>query len=117
MPAPPGYFALTGLQPDGEGHCQFLVAKKYVDALQTAGPTWKFYNLHLLPEILNDPVVIFQGLNREDLNGGYCYSGLPSKKMKSSTITLPPPPGMVALVFVAPDHRGEYHTRLGMASS
>jgi hypothetical protein len=60
--------------------------------------------LHVLVEILSLPTVIFEGLNRDDYEGGYCYSGRASKKMISATIEAPPPPAMVAAVYVAPVH-------------
>jgi hypothetical protein len=106
MSCPAGYKALSGRKPSGSGYCDFLVGIKHLDHLQRYGPSWKFYNLHILSEILSGPTVIFEGLNRDDCERGFCYSGLASKRMQSIDITLPPPPNMVAVVFVLPDHRG-----------
>ncbi len=106
MNVPQGYRGLKGLSPSGQGECQFIVSQKYLEHLYKYGPQWKFYNLHILTEILRDPVVIFEGLKRDDFEGGYCYSGLVSKRMQSPSIELPAPPGMVAVVFVHPTHAG-----------
>jgi hypothetical protein len=106
MSLPRGFLGVTGCCPDGQGECQFLVSMKYVTDLQRIGPSWKFWNLHLLDEILKKPTVIFEGLNRQELDKGYCYSGIASKRMQSKTIALPPPPDLVAVVFVNPDPRG-----------
>jgi hypothetical protein len=105
MNVPKGYLGLSGLCPSGDGKCQFIVSQQHVEHLQRSGPQWKFNNLHVLPEILNDPSVIFEGLKRDDFEGGFCYGGHVSKRMQSTTIELPPPPEMVAVVFVRPRGR------------
>jgi hypothetical protein len=106
MGIPRGFRGLIGLCPSGEGECQFLVRQQYLDHLYKNGPEWKFYNLHILPEILGDPKAIFEGLRRDDFEGGYCYSGYPSKRMQGNSIVLPIPPETVAVVFVNPSVRG-----------
>jgi hypothetical protein len=106
MSVPRDYRELKGLCPAGRGECEFLVPQHYLDHLYKYGPEWKFYNLHILVEILGDPTVIFEGLNRDDFEGGYCYCGQASKRMQGTGIELPPPPEMVAVVFVNPSVRG-----------
>jgi hypothetical protein len=106
MGSPPGYLSLEGKDPSGDGTAEFIVARKKIDDLQRYGPEWKFDNLHILKEILGDPVVILEGLKREEVEHGLCYSGHASKRMRGPDITLPPPPDMVAVVIVSPDHRG-----------
>ncbi len=106
MSVPRGYRGLKGLCPSGHGECQFIVPQSYLDHVYKYGPQWKFWNLHILSEILSDPEVIFEGLKRDDFEGGYCYSGHASKRMQGPGIELPPPPEMVAVVLVHPSLRG-----------
>jgi|SRR5579864_473186 len=106
MSMPRGYLALSGLDPCGSGGCEFCVAKQYVENLQRYGPQWKFWNLHVMKEVLADPIAIFEGLNRSGYGSGYVYSGLYSKQVISSTIETPPHAGFVGIVIVNPDHRG-----------
>jgi len=105
---PPGYFSVKGRCPDedGEEGCDFLVSRSYVDRWQRVGPGWKFYNFHVIPEVLANPSVILGGLKREGHSHGFCYSGRVSKQMQNAEIELPPPPDRVGVVIVCPDHRG-----------
>jgi hypothetical protein len=106
MSVPRGYRSLKGLCPTGEGECDFLVSITYLDHLHKYGPEWKFWNLRILPEVLGHPIVIFQGLKREDYDGGLCYSRRVARRFQGPSIELPPHPDTVAVVFVNPDHRG-----------
>lgn len=101
----PGYIAIEGMGPDGD-ELGFIVSRKYLQDLERRGPKQKLFDAYLLPETLRDPLVIFEGLNREDFHDGYCYCSLPSRRKKSATIDVPSPPGMVFLAFVRPDSRG-----------
>jgi hypothetical protein len=101
-----GYFSLSGLDPSGHGQCEFHVPKEFVDSLQRYGPEWKFLNLHVMKEVLADPIVIFEGLNRIGYDSGYVYSGLFSKRVIKLNVEAPPHPEMVGIVIVNPEDRG-----------
>jgi hypothetical protein len=103
---PEGYLTIEGVSPVSRGPCTFLVARQKVDNLQRYGPSSKFYDLALLPEVLKTPDAIFRGLKREGLTDSYGYSRSPSRRWQSATIELPPPPGLVFVVFINRDHRG-----------
>jgi hypothetical protein len=106
MSVPRGYYSVKGLCPDGRGTCEFCVSINYVEHLQRIGPTWRFWNLHIIPEILGNPVAIFKGLQRDDFEDGFCYSGKPSKRMLDSRVEAPLKPDTVAVVFVHQESRG-----------
>src|SRR5436309_15891613 len=97
---------MSGVPPDRQNAATLLIAKKTVDDLQRYGPSSKFYDMALLPEVLQEPDAIFRGLKREGLTDPYCYSKSPTRRWKSSQIELPPPPGLVFVVSFNRDHRG-----------
>ncbi len=101
-----GYFSLDGLHPSGKGRCTFHVSKHFVEHLERAGPVWKFWNLHIVKEILDAPTAIFEGLNRIGYDSGVVYSGRVSKRIVSKGIEAPPPPDMVGVVIVNSEPRG-----------
>lgn len=106
MDCPRGYLPLPGLCPSGNGRCVFCFAKHTVDQLQRYGPEWKFLNLHVMAEVLNNPAAIFEGLNRIGYDSGYVYSARYSKRYIRGGIEVPAQPGFVGIVVVNPDHRG-----------
>jgi hypothetical protein len=71
------------------------------------GPAWKFLDARLIPETVDDPTAIFEGLNRQGLEEGVCYVTVPSRRWirdggeAGGTIEAPSPPGRVFLVFAA----------------
>jgi len=97
-----GYSAVEGLGPTGE-NCTFWVSISLLKHLQRYGPHQKFYDALLLPEALLKRLRIFQGLNRDGYDGGYGYVSLPSKRYRSHDVELPPPPGLLFIVFVRQD--------------
>lgn len=79
-------------------------------AIYKYGPRYKFYSLcgdkmtytgSSVQEVLLSPTAIFGGV-REHQKGGVCYVGVPSRGWLNSGTSVPPPPGMVFLVFVSP---------------
>lgn len=63
------------------------------------GPKHKFFEPLSIPALLQDPLTIFQGLEREQQETGYCYAGVPEFQFKEHNITVPPPPGMIFTVY------------------
>lgn len=109
----PGYRSVTGMAPDGEGSWDFLVGIAKLQDLERRGPIAKFYDARSVPEILGRPWAVFHGLEREDCEDAYCYCGIPEHRWLSSTVQVPPPPGMTLLVYVFTDHRGHIVTDWG----
>lgn len=101
-----GYLTVTGIAPEGDDEWEFLVAREMIEHLQRSGPRPKFYDSFLLGEILASPAAVFRGLKRDGFEEAYCYCGVPSRRMISTTVEAPPPPGRTFLVYVSSDHRG-----------
>ena len=68
--------------------------------LRTRGHFKKFLEVFSIEEVLTNPTVIFQGLERPEFNDGFCYCGTPSlKHISEDGGTGPAPPGFVFVVF------------------
>jgi len=103
---PRGYYCVPGMSPDGGETWEFLISVRMLQHLERSGPGQKFYDARLLGGLLESPLAVFQGLNREDYEEAHCYSGIPACRWKSSSIQVPPPRGFVFLAFVNSDLRG-----------
>lgn len=97
-----GYYEVEGRTPDGQSRT-FRVPTDLLTHLQRHGPTPKFYDALLLSFALNDWSHVYRGLKREEYEEGYCFVAQPPKRYRSHDIELPPPPGLVFLVFVRSD--------------
>lgn len=93
-----GFFTLLGKDPAGTGECEFKIAQEQVEHLNACGPESKFYGLFSARDVLKNPAVVFEGLNRDGQEKGLCYAGTPKCYRDGSEH--PPHPGMVFLVFV-----------------
>ena len=103
MPGRKGYLSIEGMDPSGSGKREFFVPQSKLEHLQRNGPKQHFYDALLLGEVLSDPVVVFQGLQREDFDAAYCYVKVPSKRFRSHDLQLPPFPGCTFLAFIRDD--------------
>jgi hypothetical protein len=109
MCLPKGYISLKGIGPDGNSEVDFDLSQKSIDHFQRYGPTWKFNGLFVLPDILKNPYVIFQGLMRDNLENAYCYSGIPAKWYRKvypeEEVDFPSDEVLVAYVELHPNQR------------
>jgi hypothetical protein len=103
---PRGYLSIDGLSTDGSGKATFIIAKAKIENYQRRGPKHKFLELHNVKETLESPIVIFEGLKREDFLNSYCFCKVPVIQKLRQTIEAPFPPHFVFLVFVNRDNRG-----------
>ncbi len=106
MKIPRGYLAIEGLAPDGSGKAIFIIAKKRIEDLQRYAPESKFLELPNVKETLESPIVIFDGLKRDDFLNSYGFCKVPLTQKRSETIETPFPPNFVFLVYVSRDDRG-----------
>lgn len=93
-----GFLTVLGFDPAGSVPCEFKVALKQVQHLQTLGPTHKFYELISACEVLKSPLAVFEGLQRDGQEKGLCYIGKP--RCHGDGVQYPPHPNMVFLVCV-----------------
>jgi len=97
-----GYYEIEGKGLSSEA-VTFQVPSAFLQHLQRKGPVSKFFDAYLLAEVLSNPLHILRGLKREDYDEGLCYVAFPSKRYRGHEIELPPPPGLIFLVFVRSD--------------
>ena len=109
---PKGYTFTNGKHPHRPGTCEFKIPTDLIERYLRYGPAHKFFDLHLLPHILQHPMAIFEGLEREEQQNGLCYAGIPPFIRRESKaaisrgraeldlLELPPPPGMTFAVFM-----------------
>ncbi len=99
----PDYIPLAARSPyKGQTEIEVLVSKVHLEHLEKYGPTRKFFDSILIPEILESPTAYFKGLNRMPFQLGFCYSGVPSCRWFDDQTKMPLPPLMVFLVYVVP---------------
>jgi hypothetical protein len=103
--APSGFFAENALAPSGTGNCQFLISEGKIRHFLRYGPAHKFFEAMAIPAVLQNPLVIFRGLEREEMADGLCYAGLPEIKHLDHNITVPPPPGFTFAIFADAEYR------------
>lgn len=87
---------------DGE-RWKIGIHEKFIMTLAKNGHEQKLARLNCVKQVLEDTRLIVQGWSRPDKDECFVYCGLPDKDFKSRTIEVPPPPGMLFLVFVLPD--------------
>lgn len=95
--------SVIGLSPTDEGQQEFWINKDVIQHHYKRGPLHKFYELHLVKEVMAAPAVIFRGLEREGQEEAYCYAGLASCGYTNRGDRLPPPLGMTFAVYVTKD--------------
>jgi len=101
--APPGFHQFEGRCPESGATCYFVVAKDgLLKEFHETGNRRKLLEAYLLPEVLREPVGIWQDLKRPGQEQAYCYAGKPSGRyIKDTTIHVPCPPKQVFVVYVS----------------
>ena len=79
------------------------IAQSKLEILQKFGHAVKQARILLVRDVLSDTREIFQGWSRPDTDDCLVYVGSPGHDYRGPTIEVPPPKGMVFLVFVLPD--------------
>jgi hypothetical protein len=92
----PGFLTTEGLDPSGSGKGEFRFCLKQVDHLLVNGPKDKYYEIYSAYDVLNNPVMIFEGLQRPGHEQSLCYVGRP--RVYGDGVEYPPRPSMLFLV-------------------
>jgi hypothetical protein len=79
------------------------IAQSRLEVLQKFGHAVKQARILLIEEVLSDTRRIVQGWSRPGTDDCFVYVGSPGHDYHGPMIEVPPPPGMVFLVFVLPD--------------
>jgi hypothetical protein len=80
---------------------RFRLPARTVLHLRTHGHGQKFLEIFSIEGVLQNPTVIFEGLNRPQLDDGFCYCATPSQRyILEVGGTAPSYPGFVFVVFV-----------------
>jgi hypothetical protein len=95
-----GWIYFSGKKPDGTDGQEFRLPTRNVLHLRTKGHERKLLEVFSIEPVLKNPLAIFAGLEREEFEDGFCYCGIPAEKYVTENTTVPPPPGMVFLIFV-----------------
>ncbi|MFN2507197.1 MAG: hypothetical protein ABR589_00295 [Chthoniobacterales bacterium] len=103
MSSKSGFFTEQGLDPSGRGARDFYISQSRIRHFLRYGPAHKFFESLSIPYVLQNPSVIFSGLERENFQNGLCYAGLPPVQYLDADVTAPPPRGMIFAVFANAD--------------
>lgn len=92
--------ALDPHDPTGVGTREVWIDQAHLESLTRGNLAPRFYRVLLVPEIVRNPAVVFEGWERAGHEDDLCYAGIPSTDFRTDTIQVPPPPGKTFLVFV-----------------
>ncbi len=96
-----------GLHPDGSDGANFYMDRSELDVLEEDGPEWKLDIVRFIPESIEAPDAIFQGLNRPKQHEALAYSvRLTHDPAEETLVAVPPRFGYVFLAFVRPGQGG-----------
>src|SRR6516225_1974635 len=87
----------------GSGEATFYISNTLLDGYRNAGLGSKFFDALSIPCVLKSPIVVFGGLNREGLEEGFCYVGIPPKRHLDADTTVPPKPNRTYAVYMNKD--------------
>jgi hypothetical protein len=76
------------------------ISRKMMEHLEKYGPKRKFYDSQSLPDVLEHPAVIFEGLSRTPFEKGFCYSCVPPCRWLDDQVKMPLPLWKVFLAYV-----------------
>lgn len=99
---PNGYCQFEGMAPDGNGRAWFLVAKNgLLGHFRETRNRNKQLEGYLVPEVVESPDGVWEGLNRPDKKSAYCYCGRVKRRyLRDITVDIPFPKGKVFVVHV-----------------
>lgn len=101
---PRGYLIQDGRSPfSPRESAEFRLSQSSLNHLLRYGPSHKFFEALSIPDVLRKPSAIFQGLERDNFEAGFCYTGIPAHRYLDHNITVPPPPGFVFTIFMDKD--------------
>ena len=97
---------MTALDPFGESQVSTRIVgleQSQIDVLVREDGTTRdkvrLGRLVLAKEVVQDPIVVFVGLERPNTDDGLCYCGRPKRDFRGPSIETPAPPSMVFCVF------------------
>lgn len=77
-----------GVHPTKIGRAEFSMREGLVHQYRAMGNWQMVFAADFIEGILNEPSVTFQGLGRPELQGGFCYAGIPSDTEVSKHATI-----------------------------
>ena len=84
------------------------VHEQKINLLLKNGHMVRLCRLDIVKEVLSDPLAIYGGWSRPDKEDCFVYVGKPAHDRRGESIELPPPPGMLFVVFILPDGTIDY---------
>ena len=80
-----------GLDPEGKRGATFFVSRAELDILERDGPEWKLEDARFIPETVQQPDAIFEGLKRPGHEKSLCYSVRPARDPENEEENQPLP--------------------------
>jgi hypothetical protein len=99
---PPGFFQHHGISPSGDP-AWFLVSKAdFLGQIRSQGNRQKQLEGYLVPGALENPLGIWEGLQREGKSQALSYVSKPGDKvlLGDRTIEVPPQPGKLFAIYI-----------------
>ena len=87
--------------PSGKGTWTVRISREAAEVVCDQGPVGKFHDLFLVPDLLDDPHFICEGLRRKGAEKHLCYVGRPQFRKREDGQSQEAPMNRVFLVFVS----------------
>lgn len=75
-------FICNGRSPEGRDDCPFFIRDSLLEKVYTSGPAWKFDDLHFLTRALQEPLGIYEDLNRPGYDEACCHYFCPNDQQR-----------------------------------
>ena len=79
---------------------EFDLSARALEEIAAIGLRWKFFNVDLIPDVLQDPCSLFRGLRRPNFENGFCYAGRPAYSLSDEDKQIAFPDNRLFVVFV-----------------
>jgi hypothetical protein len=106
----PEEIQLRGIHPltFGPGW-HFTINRPLLENLEKFGPKRRFWDALIVPDALESPTVILEGLKRKNHGDSFCYCFVPALRWASEVRRVSAPPRKVFCAFVEPIKDGSFN--------
>lgn len=101
----PGFFELNALDPHDQTGCGVIklkFQKAHLKGLMKKNLAAKYSRIQLIPEVVQHPIMVLKGWEREGYEDALIYVGRPRIDFRNVGIETSPPKNMLFMVFVTP---------------
>jgi hypothetical protein len=91
-----------GRGPEGNTDCVFFIRTSTLEVVCREGPWWRYRDLELVEPCLQEPLMIYEGLYRDEYRDGCAHCCQPSEWWVTPEKRGPVPPGLFFMTYTQP---------------